>query len=305
MIKKVLKKSTQAVSKFMYEFSLLKNTEQSKNMVDSEEKLEGLISEIKDKKEVAVDIEGDSLYSNQLKICLIQFSTREKDFIVDPLKIKNISSLNEVFIDPKIEKILHGSYYDILLLHKCAGIQVKNLFDTQIAACFIGESKTGLASLVEKYFNVKLEKKYQKSNWAIRPLPECMLEYAIMDTRYLLPLADRLKEKLIKRNRLDWVKEESECMTVEIIRKKEGPLSKQKKIKSRNFEKNCERLNFWRKCEAERLNIAPHLILSKKQICALSEKKPSCLDEVLRMNCLKKWQKNAFGKKIYFLLSEL
>lgn len=183
------------------------------NYIDTQHKLESLVKKLKSKSEIAVDLEGNSLYSYHSKICLIQISTRNENFVIDPLSIKDISILGSVFSDKSIEKIIHGSHYDIHLLYNCAGIKIRNLFDTQIAASFLGEKKTGLASLIEKNFNVHLQKKYQKSNWAIRPLSEEMIEYAVSDTKYLLTLADIFKKELIKKNRLSWIMEECEVLS--------------------------------------------------------------------------------------------
>ncbi len=198
------------------------------NYIDSNHKLESLVRKLKSKGKISVDIEGNSLYSYHSRICLIQISTRDENFIVDPLSIRDISILGSVFFDEKIQKILHGAHYDIHMLYTCTGIRIKNLFDTQIAASFLGEKKTGLAFLIEKNFNVHLQKKYQKSNWAIRPLPEGMLEYAISDTKYLLPLADILRKDLIRKNRLSWVREECETLAGSV---KNQQLKKQSRLR--------------------------------------------------------------------------
>ncbi|MCM8814974.1 MAG: HRDC domain-containing protein [Candidatus Omnitrophica bacterium] len=177
-------------------------------------------------KEIAFDVEGNSLYSYHSRICLIQVSTRNQNFIIDVLKIRDISPLKEVFFNQGVLKVLHGSVYDIRMLYHCAGIQITNLFDTEISARFLGEKKTSLATMVEKHFNVKLKKQYQKSNWAIRPLTAEMLEYAVNDTKYLLSLKDRLMEKLVETNRLEWVIEECEALACSVSQ----PQEEKKKI---------------------------------------------------------------------------
>ncbi|HOL50057.1 MAG TPA: HRDC domain-containing protein, partial [bacterium] len=176
-----------------------------------------LVERLKKEEEIAFDIEGNSLYSYHSKICLIQVSTRSENFIIDPLKIKNTYVLNEVFTNPHIVKVLHGSVYDVQMLYQHSGIIINNLFDTQIAAHFLGEKKTGLANLLEKHFHVHLDKRHQKSNWGIRPLTPEMLDYATSDTKYLLPLADRLREDLNKMHRTEWVIEECEALARSVL----------------------------------------------------------------------------------------
>ncbi|HPP67011.1 MAG TPA: ribonuclease D, partial [bacterium] len=153
--------------------------------INTEHKLESFVKKMKYVNEISVDIEGNSLYTYYPKICLIQISTRSENFIIDPLSIKNASLLDSIFSDKNIQKVFHGATYDTQMLYSHLGIIVNNLFDTQIAVSFLGEKRTSLDFLVEKNFNVHLEKKYQKSNWAIRPLSKKMLEYAISDTKYL------------------------------------------------------------------------------------------------------------------------
>ena len=94
------------------------------NYIDTKDKLESLVKRLKSKNEISVDIEGDSLYSYYSKICLIQISTRNENFIVDPLSIKDVSMLSSVFSDEKIQKVLHGSHYDIHMLYTCSGIEM-------------------------------------------------------------------------------------------------------------------------------------------------------------------------------------
>ncbi|MCM8816025.1 MAG: ribonuclease D [Candidatus Omnitrophica bacterium] len=188
--------------------------------VDNQQKLAKTIEQLKKENEIAVDTEGNSLYSYYSKICLIQISVRKAHYIIDPIKIKEISALEQVLSNQSIEKIIHAAAYDIQMLYQSANIQIKNLFDTQIAANFLGEKNLGLASLIKKYFGVDLNKFHQKSNWAIRPLPKEMIEYAISDTAYLLPLANILKKQLKLKERIEWVKEECQLLTINKTKEK-------------------------------------------------------------------------------------
>ncbi|MGB9643451.1 MAG: ribonuclease D, partial [Candidatus Ratteibacteria bacterium] len=358
--------------------------------IDKERDLVKLVENLKKEKEIAFDIEGNSLYRYHSKICLIQISIRSENFIIDPLKIKDTSALHEVFTSPNIVKVLHGSGYDIQMLYQQAGIIIRNLFDTQIAAQFLGEKKTGLASLIEKNFHVRLDKKYQKSNWGIRPLSSEMLDYAISDTKYLLPLADRLRKKLENIKRIEWVIEECEELARSVLKKKlektkmirgagkiqgkkraiveaiiefrdmiakekdippfrvldketifkiaatdhldlnklkfltshhrhiqnhltallekikTSPIkhyktARHKKVHHPFFHKKAEELHQWRQAKAKTLGIQCHLVLSQHQIFALASSNISSLEDIEKIECLKKWQKQEFGKEIFSL----
>ncbi len=105
-------------------------------------------------------------------------------------------------------KIFHGADYDIRSLYRDFTIEVRSLFDTQIAARFLGMKETGLASLLQERFGVASDKRYQKKDWSRRPLPEPMLDYAVQDICYLLPLARVLRKELVERRLLFCVEEE-------------------------------------------------------------------------------------------------
>ena len=163
--------------------------------------------------EVAVDLEADSMYHFRERVCLIQMAFRDRVVIIDPLTIQDMSPLKALFHDPNIKKVLHGADYDVRSLYRDFGVDIRNLFDTQIACRFLGMQETGLDSVLKKRFNLKLNKKYRKKDWSKRPLPENMVAYAAGDVSYLLPLAHQLEDELSDLNRLSWVQEESELLS--------------------------------------------------------------------------------------------
>lgn len=286
MISKTLKHYASIMSEWLNGFTSTKNQTSWKKhiiFVDTKRKLSQIVNLLEGEKEIAVDTEGNSLYSYHSKICLIQVSTRKNHYIIDPIQIKEISCLKNILSNPHIEKILHGSAYDIQMLYLYPGIQIKNLFDTQIAASFLGEARTGLAILIKKYFGITLNKVHQKSNWAIRPLPDEMLEYAIADTAYLLPLADKLKEQLITAQRIDWVREECEYLAGrgKETNKKDSLLFKKKHfsdLKLNTFESIMQ----FRENLARKMDLPPFRVIDKKAILNIVE------SENLNMKELKK-----------------
>ena len=162
---------------------------------------------------IGVDLEGDSMFHYQEKVCLLQISTHSMNIVIDPLSVGDVSPLAPIFADARIRKVFHGADYDMRSLYRDFGIEVHSMFDTQIAAKFLGLRETGLASLLKEKFCVSSEKKYQKKDWSQRPLPVAMLQYAVQDICYLLPLADILEKKLMEKGRLFCVHEESELLS--------------------------------------------------------------------------------------------
>jgi ribonuclease D len=167
-------------------------------------------AEISEHPAIAVDLEADSMYHFQEKVCLIQVAADRRIFLIDPLQTDNLEPLSSVFANPGICKVFHGADYDIRSLYRDFTFSVHNLFDTEIAARFLGLQETGLEALLLNRFGIQLDKKYQRKDWSRRPLPEEMLTYAADDVRYLLALARDLEEELGARGRLEWVREECE-----------------------------------------------------------------------------------------------
>jgi len=162
---------------------------------------------------IGVDLEADSMFHYQEKVCLVQVASNDQTFLIDPLAIKDLSPLVPVFADPDVRKIFHGADYDIRSLYRDFGIEIRSLFDTQIAARFLGFRKTSLASLLENLSGLVIEKKYQKKDWSQRPLPPEMCAYAAQDACHLMELSKVFEERLRARDLLFCVEEECEVLS--------------------------------------------------------------------------------------------
>ena len=182
-------------------------------MIETDEKLAAWLPKLRAAKWVALDTEADSLHAYPEKVCLIQISTADGDRLVDPLAKITLAPLLDAL--KTRELILHGSDYDLRLLRKHHEFTPSTIFDTMLAARLVGEWQFGLSPLAEKFLGVKLDKGSQKADWARRPLTEKMEIYARNDTRYLKPLADKLKLELQRLNRLAWHQESCARLIVE------------------------------------------------------------------------------------------
>jgi ribonuclease D len=175
-------------------------------------RLARLIEEIESADRVAVDTEADSLHSYREKLCLLQISVpaavdvrNHSDFIVDPLTNIDLEPLRQALEAREI--VLHGADYDLRMLRRGMNLIARSIFDTILAARLLGIREFSLAALVKRYFGHELLKGSQKANWARRPLPARMAEYAINDVRYLLPLAEKLETELDRHERRDWLRQ--------------------------------------------------------------------------------------------------
>lgn len=198
-------------------------------MITDAERLASLTEQIESADRVAVDTEADSLHSYREKLCLLQISVRAPDavdgvanagprvspgsesvravcdYIVDPLATTDLEPLRRALEAREI--VLHGADYDLRMLRRGLNLAASKIFDTMIAARLLGVREFSLAALVKRYFGLTLLKGSQKANWAQRPLPTRMAEYAINDVHYLLPLAEKLEAELDRCERRDWLQQ--------------------------------------------------------------------------------------------------
>lgn len=184
--------------------------------VDTIEGVHEMLAELKKAKEIAVDLEHHDVHTFIGLVSLMQISTRNKDWIVDTLQPwrEELQVLNEVFADPTILKVFHGSAMDIIWLQRDLGLYVVGLFDTYWASVALGFEKKSLKYLLEKFTDFRTNKKYQMADWRVRPLPGAMFDYARADTHYLLYIFDHVRNLCIdaiteENNPLDFVLEKS------------------------------------------------------------------------------------------------
>jgi ribonuclease D len=251
---------------------------------------------------IAVDIEADSMYHFKEKVCLVQMAAGKKTVIVDPIKVKDLSPLKSVFSNRKISKIFHGADYDIRSLYRDFGFEINNLFDTETACRFLGFKETGLETVIGKYFNIHLDKKYQKKDWSKRPLPEEMMTYAAIDVAYLIPLARILAKELKRIGRLSWVLEECETLSgVRPMVAKNEPLFLKFKGAGRLEPKSLavlEALLQYRKKLARKKDRPLFKIVGNGALMKIAMAKPSTLKRLKDIKVLSSKQIHLWGDEI-------
>jgi ribonuclease D len=164
--------------------------------------LKGLVDLFSMQSIIGVDTESNSLHAYREQVCLLQFSTEETDYLVDPLALHDLSPLGTIFSDPYIEKVFHAAEYDIICLKRDFGFSFINLFDTMFAARILGKSEVGLGTILENEFGVTQDKRHQRADWGQRPLPAALRAYARLDTHYLISLRNLYYRQLEEKNRL-------------------------------------------------------------------------------------------------------
>lgn len=236
--------------------------------------LEDFLDRIVDLPVIAFDTEADSLHCYFEKLCLIQVSTPDEHVLIDPLADLPVQPLLDAVADKRV--VFHGADYDLRLLRRSGSFEPKEIFDTMIASRLCGVDQLGLGALVEKHFGITLSKSSQKANWARRPLPPEMIEYAMNDTRYLLELADRIEAELRRLDRWEWFVESRDRMVASSREIKERDEDNAWRISgyarlSPRGQSVLRVLWFWRDSEARAWNRPPFHVLGNEDLLRVAE----------------------------------
>ena len=186
--------------------------------VNSADRLAELVARLTGTAEVAVDTEGDSLHHYPARLSLVQLAAPGGGaWLVDPLAVEDLRPLGRVFGDPRTTTVLHAGDNDLVDLKRRHGLSFARVFDTSVAARFLGAPALGLDVLLSTYLVIDLPPSRQKDDWSERPLSEAQLRYAVGDVEYLLPLKARLVEELTRVGRLAWVEEECAALAAQLV----------------------------------------------------------------------------------------
>lgn len=277
-------------------------------LINSTDHLKSAIKEIKQYQSIAIDLEADSFYRYHERICLFQIGTLENIYLIDMLADLAIAPLQEIIENKTIEKIFHDAAYDIAILKKTS-INPKNIFDTAIAARYIGIRKLGLKSLLKEFFNVQITKKFKRADWGKRPLSQKMIEYAANDVRYLIELKSKLIETLEKTDVLEILQEK--CSQLENIKPKVKIFNPDSYIKLPGVQSLpperktiVKALYIWRETEAQRINRPPFMILSKEKIIEIGKRSIDSLENVRQVLGTHTKTSKKYSEIIFSIISE-
>ncbi|MCX7754454.1 MAG: HRDC domain-containing protein [Anaerolineales bacterium] len=250
---------------------------------------------------VAVDTEANSLYAFREQVCLIQFSIPEADYLLDPLTLHDLTPLADIFSNETIEKVFHAAEYDLLGLQRDYGFTFANIFDTMLAARILGYKQLGLGHLLAEKFQVELDKRYQKADWGARPLPPGLIDYARLDTHYLLDLRDCLEAELRARERLELAREDFQrsCYVTNgsrHLKERWERIEGQQDLTPRE-QTILNELCLCREKLAERLNRPLFKVLDDRRLLNLAQTAPQSL-EALRAAGLSERQIDRFGRAL-------
>jgi ribonuclease D len=270
--------------------------------IDSQPPFEDAMARMASNPQVAVDTEADSLHSYFDKVCLIQMSAGGEDLVIDPLSGIGLDSFGKLLGDAAITKVLHGGDYDLRILNRDFGFVVSNLIDTSICAQVLGYEAFGLAALLERHFGVKLNKTHQRADWAMRPLPSDMLEYAALDTHYLIELAAKLRAELEALGRWPWALEEFARLEMVRYEKNEDPEPWRRMKNISGLDRRSlailRDLHSWRDGLARKGDRPPFKVMGNEQILELSKNHPVTVADLSKIKGMSKYVLERYGRDL-------
>jgi len=272
-------------------------------VITSPPQLETLLEALSCQSAIAVDTESNSLYAYQEQVCLIQFSTPDADYIVDPLADFDLSPLACLFADPSVQKVFHAAEYDVRCLKRDFCFRFANMFDTMWAARILGWPRVGLGDVLKENFDVRTNKRYQRYNWGKRPLEPEALAYACLDTHYLLPLRRIQTDALVQQGHWEEAREVFDQVAASKPASHTFDPDDFWRIKGTHDLTGREQailrqLAIWRDREARRQNRPLFKVLNDHILVALAQTRPRTPKELISIDNLKQYHVRRYGKRI-------
>jgi ribonuclease D len=270
--------------------------------LDTVDAVDRFVASISGARSLAIDTEGASFHRYVDRIYLLQLSTANRHAIIDPLRVATLEPLGSLLQSPLVEVVFHDADYDLRLLHQDYGWSVTNIFDTRVAAQLLGLKSFGLAALLESHFGVRLDKKHQRADWSMRPLPAEMLQYAAQDTKYLLQLRDQLREALEQKGRWSWAQEEFVRLEGTRWEAEEGDNAFLRLKGARDLGRRelalLRELVAWRDEIAKELDRSTFRVAGNEVLFDLARKSPTTLEELERTKGLARSMVGRFGQPL-------
>jgi len=273
-------------------------------LIKQPEQLDAMLSRLTTAPAIGVDTESDSLYVYREKVCLVQFSIPEADYLVDPLAPGlSLEPLRKLFADPSIVKVFHAAEYDVMCLKRHAGFQFRNLFDTMWAARILGWKQFGLATILKEHFGVQMDKRWQRHNWGQRPLERQALAYARLDSHYLIQLQDIQVQELGARDLTEHARETFAQVAEALPAPRETHPDDFWRVKGAwdlppRSQAVLRELFVFREKEASRRDCPPFKVMGDKTLMALAQARPSRAQGLASLDGMSPLQIKRYGEKV-------
>ena len=250
--------------------------------IEDESALDEVIDEILLQPRYAIDTEFHREKTYYPKLALVQLKWGEKTALVDPLAV-DPRGLARLF-ESEILAVFHAAQQDLEVLRHASLVAPKNIFDTQIAAGFLGYSTPSLATLVQAIKKVALSKGDRLTDWLRRPLTTAQCVYAADDVAHLFDLHDELSSQLNELGRTVWVADACN----DLVARPSGPIDSRLawlKLKESRSLKGSSRgvaqaVGQWREERAMRSDHPPRRVMSDMALLGIAQRVPKNVEEL-------------------------
>lgn len=251
--------------------------EHDPSIIESADDLHAFAAHVAECPRVAIDTEANSMFAYREQTCIMQVTAGGRSAIIDVLAVEDLAPMRDAIDRDDVEVVFHGGDYDITVLTRDHDFRFDRVFDTMIAATLLGDEKVGLAALVEDHFGYVLDKKYQRADWAKRPLTPPQLDYLRRDTMYLPALRDHYAERLAEAG----IEEEAAIEFRRLATRRGTPTTFDpeawRRIKgARKLDARgraiLKEFFLWREARAERRDVPPFKVLSPHIMVAIAER---------------------------------
>ena len=228
---------------------------------------------------IAVDTEFLRERTYHPRLCLVQVATPDECAVIDVIAIDNLAPLAILMRDEGTVKVFHACSQDMEVLNYTLGALPAPIFDTQVAAAFLGERmQTSYNGMVHTFCGVTLPKSESLTDWSRRPLTPEQIEYALDDVRYLIKAYRVIMDRLDESGRVDWVLDEIRPLTdrSHYVVDRRVAFKRVKRVNSltRRQLAVARELAAWREAKAEYANIPRKWLMSDEVLVALSKRPP-------------------------------
>jgi len=257
---------------------------------------------------IGVDTEANSFFAYHERLCLMQVSTDSQDWIIDPFALgDDMQIMSPLLSNPDIIKIFHAAEFDLMIIKKDMGVEVKGIFDTQVAMTFLRHQKTGLAALIESYYGIKLSKDEQRSNWGERPLSDKQIAYARIDTHFLVDVYGKLIPELEEQNMMGAAYGEFDRQMSDILMPATANPDRYLKLKGAKTLNpsqlaKLKALFEWREDIASKRDVPPFKVMSNQGLIGIAEVAPRTTKELAEIKGVGWKIAKRAGDKIFKLL---
>jgi len=275
--------------------------------VATDEDLLEVLGELRGVTRYALDTEFHRERTYWPKVALLQIAWQDDLVLIDPLEV-DLAPMRELMESDSLA-VLHAASQDLEVLELACGAVPRRLFDTQVAAGFLGMSTPSLASLHERELGVSLPKANRLTDWLERPLRQGQLDYAASDVERLLEIHDRLMAQLEELGRVEWAEEEIEIHRLRHRGPRE-PLDSWRKIKeARHLKGNAlsvaRSVAAWRERRAAEIDQPVRFVMSDIAIVSVSQAAPTSVEALGKVRGVDKGvARGVLGEKILAAVAE-